>query len=121
MEKGKKFRECNEEERKALASGYRIKFEGRTPILVIPQGFKEDIHIMEVYLVEKDKNIVFFMHQLRQKNKLTLTPYEGLFLIIKSDNKEIIPMMSQTIGELDKKYSGDSFLTIYLCKENCFG
>ena len=106
-----------------MTSYERVKkhFPGRIPIIVSMPGDKTLPELKnKKYLAPKDLPIARFQYILRQRMELDSS--KALFLFVNDDDKAIIPVGHQTIGELTTAYGTEAgVLRVSVSAENTFG
>ena len=107
--------------RKEEATRIMTKYTGKIPIIV-NRGSKTDIADIgkKKFLVPADLTISQFTSVIRKRIKLDAS--QAMFIFIKSDDTEILPLQSAIIESVYNTYKNeDGFLYITYAGENVFG
>lgn len=103
------------EERTKEAKKMRSIYPDKIPIFIESRGNIPQVDQYK-YLIPEDFTVSQLLCFIR--NKFTLTPEIGIYLLV--DNK--IPSSNQLMSQVDQQYrSADFFLYVCVCGENTFG
>jgi len=100
-----------------MANKMRERYKGRLPVLIWSVIDNIDI-VKRKFIVPEGVTMGQFLYILKKqiKNK---DAAEAIFLII--HNKNILPLMGDTIGKIYAEHNDNGFLKLAISKENTFG
>lgn len=100
-----------------VANKMRERYKGRVPVLIWRVIDNIDI-AKRKFIVPQGVTMGQFLYILKKqiKNK---DEASTIFLII--DNKNILPLMGDTIGKIYSEHNDNGFLKLTVSKENAFG
>ena len=109
------------ETRKSESARILEKYSDKLPVIV-NRGSKTNIQDInkKKFLVPTDLTVAQFSTVIRKRIKLDES--QAMFLFIKSENKDILPVQSSSMGIIYDQYKNeDGFLYITYAGENVFG